>query len=64
MNFAMFFDHGKALHQYHGLVPLSIVRAAKSGSDFFGSHGCVRLTQDDAEKLFNFAPLHTRVTVF
>ncbi len=64
MNFAMFFDHGKALHQYHGIIPLSVIRVLKSGTDFFGSHGCVRMEQADAEKLFNFAPLHTRVTVF
>jgi hypothetical protein len=64
MNFAMFFDHGKALHQYHGIVPLRLVRFLKSGTDFFGSHGCVRLEQADAEKLFNFAPLNTRVTIF
>jgi hypothetical protein len=44
MNYAMFFSSdGKAIHQYHGLVPLAVVRVAKSGvSDWFGSHGCVR----------------------
>jgi len=64
MNFAMFFDHGKALHQYHGIIPLALIRQLKSGSDFFGSHGCVRLDEKDAATLFDFAPLHTRVTVF
>ena len=63
MNFAVFFDGGKALHQYHGGVPLSLIRFLKSGTDFFGSHGCVRLEQTNAEAMFNFGEIGTRVTV-
>ncbi len=63
MDFAMFFDGGKALHQYHGIVPLPVIRFLKSGSDFFGSHGCVRLEQSNADAMFNFAEIGTRVTV-
>lgn len=55
---------GKALHQYHGLLPLAVVRVAKKGSDWFGSHGCVRLTEDDAKTLCNWTPNSgTKVTV-
>jgi lipoprotein-anchoring transpeptidase ErfK/SrfK len=65
MDYAQFFTKdGKALHQYHGLVPLAIVRLAKKGSDWFGSHGCVRLTEDDAKTLFSWTPNSgTKVTV-
>jgi lipoprotein-anchoring transpeptidase ErfK/SrfK len=60
----MFFSaDGKAIHQYHGLVPLSVVRAAKSASDWFGSHGCVRLTEADAKALFEWTPEMTKVVV-
>jgi lipoprotein-anchoring transpeptidase ErfK/SrfK len=65
MHYALFFTKdGKALHQYHGLLPLSLVRTAKKGSDWFGSHGCVRLTEDEAAKLFEWAPVGTVVQVF
>ncbi len=65
MNYAMFFTHdGKALHQYHGLVPLSVVRTVRSGvSDWFGSHGCVRLTEADAKALYQWAAIGTKVHV-
>lgn len=64
MHYAMFFTHdGKAIHQYHGLLPLSVVRFAKSGSDWFGSHGCVRLTEENARTLFQWTPLHTPVRI-
>jgi lipoprotein-anchoring transpeptidase ErfK/SrfK len=65
MNYAMFFSaDGKAIHQYHGFLPLTIVRAMKSGvSDWFGSHGCVRLTEDDAKALFEWAPIGTVVDI-
>jgi hypothetical protein len=65
MDYAQFFTKdGKALHQYHGLLPLTVVRVAKKGSDWFGSHGCVRLTEDDAKTLFNWTPNSgTKVTV-
>jgi lipoprotein-anchoring transpeptidase ErfK/SrfK len=64
MHFALFFStDGKAIHQYHGIVPLWIVRGARSGSDWFGSHGCVRLTEDDAHALYDWTPLHTPVII-
>jgi lipoprotein-anchoring transpeptidase ErfK/SrfK len=66
MNYAMFFTHdGKALHQYHGPLPLSVVRALRSGvSEWFGSHGCVRLDEEDARTLFEWAAIGTTVQVF
>lgn len=29
----------------------------------FGSHGCVRLTKEDAQQLFDWTPRHTLVEV-
>jgi lipoprotein-anchoring transpeptidase ErfK/SrfK len=65
MHYAMFFTHdGKALHQYHGLVPLAIVRALKeSVTDYLGSHGCVRMTEADAKVLFDWTPVGTAVQI-
>ena len=65
MDYAMFFTHdGKALHQYHGVVPLSIVRTARNSvSEWFGSHGCVRLTETDAKALYEWSPVGTTVQV-
>lgn len=65
MNYAMFFTlDGKALHQYHG-PGFSVVRAFKTAvSDWFGSHGCVRLTEEDARTLFDWAPVGTIVNVY
>ena len=65
MNYAMFFTHdGKALHQYHGIVPLSIVRTARSNvSEWFGSHGCVRLAEADAKTLYEWSSVGTTVKV-
>jgi lipoprotein-anchoring transpeptidase ErfK/SrfK len=65
MNYAMFFNGGVALHQFHG-PPGSfwLIRALKTGvSDYFGSHGCVRLTEEDAETLFDWAAVNDPVTV-
>lgn len=66
MNFAMFFTaDGKALHQYHGAVPLTVLRTFRSRvTEWFGSHGCVRLCEEDARELFEWAPLGTTVEVF
>lgn len=66
MNYAMFFTaDGKALHQYHGPVPLGVVRTFRSRvGAWFGSHGCVRLCEQDARTLFEWAPLGTAVEVF
>lgn len=64
MNYAMFFtSDGKALHQYHGIVPLTMLRTMKSGSDWIGSHGCVRLSEADASALYNWAAVQTLVVV-
>jgi lipoprotein-anchoring transpeptidase ErfK/SrfK len=65
MDYAMFFTlDGKALHQYHGPVPLSLVRAARNSvSEWFGSHGCVRLAEADAKELYGWAPVGTTVKV-
>jgi hypothetical protein len=65
MNYALFFTNdGKAIHQYHGLLPLSVVRVMKSSvSDWFGSHGCVRVVEEDARQLFAWAPDGTIVEV-
>lgn len=65
MDYAMFFTtDGKALHQYHGPLPLSVLRVArKSVTDRVGSHGCVRLTEEDAKALYQWAPVGTTVQV-
>ena len=64
MHYAMFFTHdGKAIHQYHGPA-FTTVRTLKTNvSGWFGSHGCVRLQEEDAKALFNWAPSHTTVHV-
>ncbi|WP_444996219.1 L,D-transpeptidase [Aliikangiella sp. IMCC44359] len=33
------------------------------GFDSLGSHGCVRLSEDNARALFNWAPMHTPVFI-
>jgi hypothetical protein len=65
MDYAMFFTtDGKAIHQYHGMMPLSVVRTLKSNvSDYLGSHGCVRLVEDDARSLYEWTPIGTQVKV-
>ena len=66
MNYAMFFTaDGKALHQYHGAVPLTVVRTFRNRvTEWFGSHGCVRLCEEGARALFDWTPLGTVVEVF
>lgn len=66
MNYAMFFtSDGKAIHQYHGLSPLWLVRWMKQDlTDWFGSHGCVRLEEQDAKALYEWVAVGTRVTVY
>ena len=66
MNYAMFFTKdGKAVHQYHGALGLTFVRFMKTAvSDVFGSHGCVRLEEQNANSLFHWTPMHTEVHVF
>jgi lipoprotein-anchoring transpeptidase ErfK/SrfK len=65
MDYAMFFTKdGKALHQYHSPVPLSLVRFLKTEvTEWFGSHGCVRLEEDEARTLYEWAPMGTKVKV-
>jgi lipoprotein-anchoring transpeptidase ErfK/SrfK len=65
MNYALFFTgDGKALHQYHG-PGFGVVRTfKKSVSDWFGSHGCVRLQEEDARTLYDWASVGTAVHVF
>lgn len=65
MNYALLFTQdGKALHQYHGPLPLSMIRSMRvSVSDWFGSHGCVRLDEEDARVLWERADYGTTVQV-
>jgi lipoprotein-anchoring transpeptidase ErfK/SrfK len=65
MDYAMFFTlDGKALHQYHGLVPLRVLRAFRNGvGNWFGSHGCIRLAEADAQILYGWAGVGTTVKV-
>jgi lipoprotein-anchoring transpeptidase ErfK/SrfK len=65
MNYAMFFTlDGKALHQYHG-PGFEIVRSLKMEvTEWFGSHGCVRLQEEDARTLYEWAAVGTSVDVF
>jgi L,D-transpeptidase catalytic domain len=66
MNFAMFFtSDGKAIHQYHGFAGLDAVRFMRHNvTDWFGSHGCVRLEESNARSLYNWASLGTQIHVF
>ena len=61
MDFAMFFKGGVAIHMSHAVGVTSYLKLA--GLDYFGSHGCVRLTEADAKVLFDWAPRGTRVLV-
>jgi lipoprotein-anchoring transpeptidase ErfK/SrfK len=66
MDYAMFFTNdGKAIHQYHGFAGLTAVRVMRHHvSDFFGSHGCVRLEEANARALFKWTPIGTQVYVY
>lgn len=62
MDYAMFFTHtGEAIHQSHLVGPLSYLRYL--GVNFVGSHGCVRLAEEDAAALFAWTPMGTPVWV-
>jgi lipoprotein-anchoring transpeptidase ErfK/SrfK len=68
MNFAMFFHGGEAIHESNAVGPMSyartFLRAVGLGEeDPFGSHGCVRLSSDHAETLFDWTPMQTPVDV-
>jgi lipoprotein-anchoring transpeptidase ErfK/SrfK len=64
MYYALFFTHdGKAIHQYHGPAFWLVRTLKQDATNWFGSHGCVRLVEEDARKLYQWAPLHTSITV-
>ena len=60
MDYAMFFtSDGKAIRMSHAVGPISLLKYM--GIGYFGSHGCVRLAEDDAKTLFAWTPLRTVV---
>jgi lipoprotein-anchoring transpeptidase ErfK/SrfK len=62
MNYAMFFTHdGKAIHQSNAVSITSILK--DWGINSVGSHGCVRLAEENAKTLFNWTPMHTPVFI-
>jgi lipoprotein-anchoring transpeptidase ErfK/SrfK len=62
MDYAMFFtEDGKAIHMGRAVGLCSYLKYF--GADSIGSHGCVRLDEDDAKWLFAWAPMHTPVIV-
>jgi len=62
MDYALFFTaDGKAIHMSHAVGPISMLKSL--GISYFGSHGCVRLSESDARSLFEWTPLHTVVEV-
>ena len=64
MNYAMFFTTtGEALHQYHGPAPWWMLRLGRDITARVGSHGCVRLQESDAEKLYRWARIGTSVEI-
>lgn len=62
MDYAMFFTYdGKAIHQSNAVSVTSILKDL--GFNYFGSHGCVRLSEDNARELFKWAPMNTPVFI-
>jgi lipoprotein-anchoring transpeptidase ErfK/SrfK len=62
MNYAMFFTHsGEAIHQGFLVGPLSYLKSW--GINGIGSHGCVRLAEDEAAALYSWTPIETPVWV-
>jgi lipoprotein-anchoring transpeptidase ErfK/SrfK len=62
MDYAMFFTYdGKAIHQSNAVAVTSLLKGL--GFNYFGSHGCVRLSEDNARKLFKWAPMNTPVFI-
>jgi lipoprotein-anchoring transpeptidase ErfK/SrfK len=62
MDYAMFFTYdGKAIHMAHVVGLCSYLKYF--GIEDIGSHGCVRLDEEDAAWLFKWAPMHTPVHV-
>lgn len=68
MNFALFFDQGKAIHESQMVGLLHSLKSAGRSiglqvQEGIGSHGCVRLDSENAKKLFEWTPLRTAVIV-
>ncbi len=62
MDYAMFFSYdGKAIHQSNAVTVTSFLKDI--GVNFLGSHGCIRLPESDAKKIFAWAPMNTPVFV-
>lgn len=62
MDFAMFLTaDGKAIHQSNAVSMTSILK--DFGINQLGSHGCVRLSKENASVLFDWAPLQTTVFI-
>ena len=62
MDFAMFFSKdGKAIHESHAVGVTSYLRFL--GVTSVGSHGCVRLSSEDAATMFAWTPMGTKVYV-
>ncbi len=61
MDNAMFFYKGYAIHQAHVVGVTSLLKSW--GVDYFGSHGCVRLSESDVSKLFEWTPMTTKVEI-
>lgn len=62
MNYAMFFTlDGKAIHQSQAVGLTSIMK--DMGFDSLGSHGCVRLAEENAAILFKWTPMSTTVFI-
>lgn len=68
MDYACFFtEDGKALHQTHiplaSLMVPALSAMKKIFPDQIGSHGCVRLDEEDAGWIFEWAPVGTPVII-
>lgn len=61
MDWAMFFHEGYAIHMAYAVTLTSFLRRA--GLGYFGSHGCVRLPEDNARTLFSHTPTRTLVQI-
>jgi lipoprotein-anchoring transpeptidase ErfK/SrfK len=61
MDYAMFFHQGYAIHMSHAVGATSYLKYV--GADYFGSHGCVRLSEADAKKLFDWTTVGTPVEI-
>ena len=62
MNYAMFFTSDlKAIHQSNAVAMTSIMKSW--GMNYFGSHGCVRLSESHAARLFDWTPPATPIFI-